>query len=134
MSILYQIQSIWLVAITNKPHSMGHALLVGGLDTRQNNVIIWPFSYFFLGMSNLLMQMRSRPSKSVGLTRTRNGLALMLNPPLKVAASYLGASGLTVNQVDAEIDREFFIDTKDTDLAIECRGRGPGAPVPSSFW
>jgi hypothetical protein len=40
-------------------------------------------------------------------------------PPSTVAALYLSASGLTVNQVDAEIDWEFFMDTKERDLAKE---------------
>jgi hypothetical protein len=40
-------------------------------------------------------------------------------PPSTVAASYLGASGLTFNQVDVEMDWEFFTDTKDTDSANE---------------
>jgi hypothetical protein len=40
-------------------------------------------------------------------------------PPSSVATTYLNTSGLTVNQVDAEIDWEFYQDAKDTDLANE---------------
>ncbi len=39
--------------------------------------------------------------------------------PSSVATTYLDTSGLTVNQVDAEIDWEFFQDAKDMDLANE---------------
>jgi hypothetical protein len=51
------------------------------------------------------------------IDKNKKWLSSDAKPPLKVAASYLGASGLTVNQVDAEIDWEFFTDTKDMDLA-----------------
>jgi hypothetical protein len=37
----------------------------------------------------------------------------------KEAALYLGTSGLTLNQVDAEMDWDFFPDTKNMDLANE---------------
>jgi hypothetical protein len=46
-------------------------------------------------------------------------LGLNAKPPSSVAATYLDTSGLTVNQVDAEIDWDFFQDAKDTDLANE---------------
>jgi hypothetical protein len=39
--------------------------------------------------------------------------------PSSVAMTYLGTSCLTVNQVDAELDWDFFQDAKDTDLADE---------------
>jgi hypothetical protein len=53
------------------------------------------------------------------IDKNKKWLSSDAKPPLKVAASYLGISGLTINQVDAEIDWEFFTDTKDTDLADE---------------
>jgi hypothetical protein len=53
------------------------------------------------------------------IDKNKKWLGSDAKPPSKVAASYLGASGLTVNQVEAEIDWEFFTNTKDTDLADE---------------
>jgi hypothetical protein len=53
------------------------------------------------------------------IEKNKKWLGSDAKPPLKVVASYLGASGLTVNQVDAEIDWEFFPNTKDTYLADE---------------
>jgi hypothetical protein len=53
------------------------------------------------------------------IDKNKKWLGSDAKPPLKMAASYLGASGLTVNQVDAEINWEFFTNTKDMDLADE---------------
>ena len=51
--------------------------------------------------------------------KNRKWLGPDTKPPSSVAIVYLGTSGLTVNQVDAELDWEFFQDSKDTDLADE---------------
>ncbi len=51
--------------------------------------------------------------------KNKQWLGSNAKPPSSVAMMYLDTSGLTVNQVDAEIDWEFFQDTKDMDLANE---------------
>ncbi len=51
--------------------------------------------------------------------KNRKWLEPDAKPPSSVAMTYLGTSSLTVNQVDAELDWEFFQDSKDTDLADE---------------
>jgi hypothetical protein len=51
--------------------------------------------------------------------KNKQWLGLNAKPPSSVAKMYLDTSGLTVNQVDAEIDWEFFQDAKDMDLADE---------------
>ncbi len=51
--------------------------------------------------------------------KDKQWLRLNAKPPSSVATMYLNTSGLTVNQVDVEIDWEFFQDAKDTDLADE---------------
>ena len=49
----------------------------------------------------------------------RKWLGLDAKPPSSVAMTYLGTSGLMVNQVEAELDWEFFQVAEDTDLADE---------------
>jgi hypothetical protein len=51
--------------------------------------------------------------------KNKQWLGSNAKPPSSVATRYLDTSGLMVNQVDAEIDWEFFQDAKDTDLADE---------------
>jgi hypothetical protein len=51
--------------------------------------------------------------------KNRKWLGPDTKPPSSVAIVYLGTSGLTVNQVDAELDWEFFQDAEDMDLANE---------------
>jgi hypothetical protein len=49
--------------------------------------------------------------------KNKQWLVSNAKPPSSVATTYLATSGCMVNQVDAEIDWEFFQDAKDTDLA-----------------
>ena len=53
------------------------------------------------------------------IDKNKKWLGSDAKPPSMVVALYLGTSSLTVNQVDTEMDWEFFTDTKGMELADE---------------
>ncbi len=89
------------------------------LGTRLYNVTIWQMFVFFSRYVKTIDAESVKATEERWVEKNRKWLGLDAKPPSSVAMMYLGTSGLTVNQVNMELDWEFCQDAKDMDLADE---------------